>query len=327
MDKKYQIFVSSTYKDLIEERKEVFKTLIDLGHIPMGMEAFPAINMEQFEYIKQMIDECDYYILIIAGRYGSCADDGISFTEKEYDYAVSKKIPVLTFKHKNYQKLPSDKVEDTDVGKVKFTAFIDKTSNSKLIQFYNNKDQLANHIAKSLPKTIKAFPAIGWVRANQIADRDNLKENIELRKENDVLRDKLSEYENSAVKIDNLAGLDDIYDLSVKLYFEVVDYGTDSNDKIHVINISWRRIFSLVSSYMRTGSNRCHIKSYLEDVLVSECGKVTQFIELNDVSINTIIAQFESHNLIHYDKLRNKYFLTKKGEQVMLESLTVKKAL
>ena len=184
MDKKYQIFVSSTYKDLIEERKEIFKTLIDLGHIPMGMEAFPAINMEQFEYIKQMIDECDYYILIIAGRYGSCAEDGISFTEKEYDYAISKKIPVLTFKHENYQKLLSDKVEDTDVGKAKLDEFINKTSNSALIQFYNNKDQLASHIAKSLPRTIKAFPAIGWVRANQIADRDNLKENIELRKEN-----------------------------------------------------------------------------------------------------------------------------------------------
>lgn len=54
--KKYQVFVSSTYTDLIEERREVIEAIIDLGHIPAGMEGFPAIDMEQFRYIKKVID-------------------------------------------------------------------------------------------------------------------------------------------------------------------------------------------------------------------------------------------------------------------------------
>lgn len=89
MDKRYQVFVSSTYSDLHEERSKVIQTLMEMDCIPAGMELFPAIDQEQFEFIKKVIDDCDYYLLIIGGRYGSLTNDGISFTEKEYDYAVS----------------------------------------------------------------------------------------------------------------------------------------------------------------------------------------------------------------------------------------------
>ena len=48
--------------------------------------------------IKQVIDLCDYYVLIIGARYGSLNETtGLSYTEMEYDYAVSKNIPVLVF--------------------------------------------------------------------------------------------------------------------------------------------------------------------------------------------------------------------------------------
>lgn len=53
--KKYQVFISSTYKDLIEERAAVTQSLLDMGCIPVGMEQFPASNMSQMEYIKMML--------------------------------------------------------------------------------------------------------------------------------------------------------------------------------------------------------------------------------------------------------------------------------
>ncbi|WP_458789993.1 DUF4062 domain-containing protein [Yoonia sp. MH D7] len=99
MSKKYQVFISSTYTDLIDERKAVEETIIRAGDIPVGMEAFPAADDEQFEFIKTVIDNCDYYVLITAGRYGSLAEDGLSYTEKEFRYAVEKEIPVLFFPH------------------------------------------------------------------------------------------------------------------------------------------------------------------------------------------------------------------------------------
>ena len=77
------------------------------------MEIFPATDVEQFEYITKIIDECDYYILIIGARYGSVDSDGVSFTEREYAYAVGKGIPVLAFIHGDVESLPVSR-SDTD---------------------------------------------------------------------------------------------------------------------------------------------------------------------------------------------------------------------
>lgn len=96
MDKKrYQVFVSSTFRDLQEERQEVMQALLELDCIPSGMELFPAANESQWSLIQRVIDDCDYYILIIGGRYGSIADDGVGYTEKEYDYAISRGKPIV----------------------------------------------------------------------------------------------------------------------------------------------------------------------------------------------------------------------------------------
>ena len=42
MDKKYQIFISSTYEDLKDERNAAVKTILTMDHIPIGMEMFNA---------------------------------------------------------------------------------------------------------------------------------------------------------------------------------------------------------------------------------------------------------------------------------------------
>jgi len=93
MDKRYQVFVSSTYDDLREERQEVIFALLELDCIPSGMELFPAADEDQWTVIKEVIDDCDYYVVIIGGRYGSLHSSGKSFTQMEYEYAVSKQHP------------------------------------------------------------------------------------------------------------------------------------------------------------------------------------------------------------------------------------------
>lgn len=97
MNKKYQIFISSTYEDLKEERSKVVATILKANHFPIGMEMFSADNVEQWEQIKRTIDSSDYYVLIIKKRYGSLTKEGISYTEKEFNYATQQKIPVLAF--------------------------------------------------------------------------------------------------------------------------------------------------------------------------------------------------------------------------------------
>jgi hypothetical protein len=53
LDKKYQIFVSSTYEDLKEERDQAIKAILEMGHIPLGMEMFSAADEEQWQLIAR----------------------------------------------------------------------------------------------------------------------------------------------------------------------------------------------------------------------------------------------------------------------------------
>lgn len=167
MKKKYQVFISSTYSDLIEERAAATQCLLDNGCIPVGMEQFPASDMSQMEYIRKMLDDCDYYILILGGRYGSLDADGVGFTEKEYDYAQSKGIPVMSFVVRDHKGLPSDKCEPDDAGRQRYQAFREKVCRKRLVYFYDTPDSLKAGIATSINKCIVDTPATGWVRANK----------------------------------------------------------------------------------------------------------------------------------------------------------------
>ena len=86
MKKKLQVFVSSTFTDLIEERQAAVAAILKAGHIPAGMELFTAGDKSQMDTIKRWIDESDVYMLILGGRYGSIEPStGLSYTELEYD--------------------------------------------------------------------------------------------------------------------------------------------------------------------------------------------------------------------------------------------------
>ena len=167
MKKIYQFFVSSTYEDLKEERAKVIGVLLENNCIPVGMEQFPSSNLSQWEYITKMIDMSDYYILISAGKYGSIdAETGISYTEKEFDYAKKHNIPILSFIHKEPQKLPFDKNEENQERREKLQKFQEKAK-QKLVNFYTNVDELATMVISSLNKIIADCPRPGWIRADK----------------------------------------------------------------------------------------------------------------------------------------------------------------
>lgn len=181
MKKKYQVFISSTYTDLQEERAAVTQALLESDCIPVGMEQFPASNMNQMDYIHMMLDDCDYYILILAGRYGSCDADGVGFTEKEYDYAISKGIPVMSFLVENTDKLPAGNCEKTDDGRKKLEDFRKKVSVGKLIKYYTDVNSLKSAVISSIHRCIQDYPAVGWVRGKTDTPSDDDDEEFEKR--------------------------------------------------------------------------------------------------------------------------------------------------
>lgn len=168
MDKRYQVFISSTFSDLEAERKLVMEAILECNCFPAGMEMFPALDMDQFEYIKAIIDKCDYYILIVAGRYGSLASDGIGYTEKEYKYALEKNIPVLVFVKKDIENIPANHTDQDSNLKKKLVKFRDEIMGKRLGKMWDDKYELQSKISLSLRAAIELNPRTGWIRADKI---------------------------------------------------------------------------------------------------------------------------------------------------------------
>lgn len=201
---KYQVFLSSTYSDLKEERESIIKAILEMYHIPIGMEMFSAEDEDQWEIIRRTIEVSDYYILVLGLRYGSITSDGISFTQKEYEYALEKKIPILAFVMNEMVSLPKDKRDD-DLSEInKFRELV--LTNSKMAQFWETKDQLIKNVSISLMKQIMQKPGVGWVRGDKVGAEEALSEELTtLSKENRELREKVVELKSKlSLKAPNL---------------------------------------------------------------------------------------------------------------------------
>ena len=146
--------------------------VLKLKCFPVGMELFPAIDRKQFDHIKSVIDECDYYLLIIGARYGSMDNKGISYTEKEYNYAVRKGIPVIAFLHSDIQSLPLGKTDDDKVLREKLEKFRNKVKKGRLVRFWKSADDLEANVISSLVDVFEKQPRNGWMKSTLGANGD-----------------------------------------------------------------------------------------------------------------------------------------------------------
>jgi hypothetical protein len=317
MDKRYQVFVSSTYADLKDERQKVIQALMEMDCIPAGMEIFPAADEEQLEFIKKVIDDCDYYLLIIGGRYGSTDAEGVSYTEKEYDYAVHKGIPVIAMLHSDPGQIPSAKTDRDDELARRLDEFRQNVSQGRLVKYWHNADQLPGLVALSHQKTIKTHPAVGWVRADQIASEDLYKQVSELSKENTELRKRLSQIDSSSqLDIPNLAGLDDSFEIHGT--YTSGAKGTPSKQKWS-ISLTWGEIFGMISPYLLENPSDNRLRMMLRSAAFEQSGHKGDNILINDQCYQTIKIQFTAMGL-----MQTEYLPTTKGDSALFWSLTEK---
>ncbi len=191
--KRYQFFISSTYQDLRDERSAVQDAVISNGDFPVQMESFPAAAEDQFQFIKSLIDECDYYVLIIAGRYGSVADDGLSYTHKEFRYALAQVVPVLVMLRDDREDLPHKHSEQEPNGQKLLNEFIAEVETGRLRKAWKTIDGLKLAVREALDHAKATIPRTGWVRGNSLTNIEALEELNAVRKQNDEFRKLLGE--------------------------------------------------------------------------------------------------------------------------------------
>lgn len=323
-NKKYQIFVSSTYEDLKDERKEIIENISTMGQLPVGMELFVASDDEQFEYIKRVIDNCDYYVLILGGRYGSVSPQtGKSYTQMEYEYALEKNIPVLVFPFEDITSLPKEK-RDNDLKNV--SEFIEIASKDRMCRFWNTKDGLILSVVNSLHKIFEDKPQRGWIRPDEFDNTELLTEINTLRKRNQELEQQVKEYQNSLTKqIDNIADMDELFEIHFEYsYRNISSSGT--------LEVTWNQIFSYIGPNMIKSLNAASLTYQIDKNFVNKIGhKNYSSIHLDDDDVNTIKIQLLAQGLIRvYPAQMVKggigefIELTKKGLQYLKQIKTVK---
>lgn len=326
MDKRYQVFVSSTFADLKNERSKVIQTIMEMACIPAGMEVFPAIDEEQFNFIKRVIDDCDYYILIIGGRYGSLSEDGLSYTEKEFDYAVEKEIKVIAFLHGAPEEIPVGKSDTEPEIKEKLEKFRKKVATHRLVKFWAKADELPGLVALNLSKTIKTYPAVGWVRAHNLSNSETLLELNELRKRNEKLDKQVNNLKKQNELLEesgnsDFAGFEDQFKVRMKTMYDN-----------YILSFSWSEIFYIISPFLMQNPHDKSVRDYLKTELLKKRDKYARYPEINEEDFQTIKIHLSTLNLIDVQFLKNSkggrslfWVLTEFGKKKMRQLRSVKK--
>lgn len=200
MKRRLQVFVSSTFVDLIPERQAAVGAILKAGHIPAGMELFTAGDRSQMDTIKQWIDESDVYMLILGGRYGSVEpSSGISYTELEFDYALQQKKPlfaVVVTDSALEQKVKSGGTSFLERDNPKELALFRKKVLSNISSFFEDPKDIKLCVHETLADFAASRALKGWVQADEVVDTKPLFDEIrKLGEENKQLRDTISELE------------------------------------------------------------------------------------------------------------------------------------
>ncbi len=264
MDKRYQVFVSSTFEDLQEERREVMHALLAMDCIPTGMELFPAADDESTAVIKRFIGECDYYVVIVGGRYGSTFSDGTSFTEMEYDYAVEAKLPVLAFLHEDPGSIPAKKTEQTDEGRIALARFREKIKTTRHTKFWNSPKDLAGGIYQSMSLLMRSKPRTGWVRADRVTDESAAQEILRLLKKIDELNARITQTEVAPPP-----GSEDLArgEETISLHFRYQPRGGSYTER--TVDFSWNEILSILGPILITQATERDLKDQLAEAFAN----------------------------------------------------------
>ncbi|MEK0337881.1 MAG: DUF4062 domain-containing protein, partial [Nitrosopumilus sp.] len=246
MNKKYQVFISSTYRDLKEERQAAVEAILKAGHIPAGMELFTSGNVTQMETIKRWIDESDIFLLILGGRYGSVeGTTSLSYVELEYDYVLENEIPFFAVVineealEKKVKKYGTGVVEMEHQNELK--DFREKVL-SKQSSFFDDVKDIKLTIYETIPTLAQSNILKGWVSGNDVPNVDKFLSEIdrltEKNKEqtdiNRELKKQMSNSQNGVTDFDKLVKILKEIKVSTVLFN---DEGDDEKREITLLNI------------------------------------------------------------------------------------------
>ncbi|WP_020469169.1 DUF4062 domain-containing protein [Zavarzinella formosa] len=335
-DKRYQVFISSTFRDLITERQEAMRAVLELGHMPAGMELFAATDESAWQLIEDVIRQSDYYVLIIGGRYGSLDETGIGFTEKEYDFAVSLKKHVIALLHGKPEGLPRDQTETDGAAWGRLQSFRKKVESKHTRVAWASPLELKAQIIVGLTMAINRHPAVGWIRADQVPTQANVSDNL-------ALRERIAELEKQLAKTDVKTDVDfgSLSQGEDKISFDmIVEEYQSGNGRVtrssRPLQTTWNAVFGKISPNLLNGVSDESLKEAIREALHEMAyrsgmtSNASASISVPNDNVNSCLLQFRALNLIQVKtpgtlKDDTIWDLTPRGDQLMVELRALKR--
>lgn len=165
LDTRYQIFISTSGRDMQPERMVLSQTLVGMGFFAWGLEHRTPLTTT---LARRQIDECDYVILLLGSQYGEQAISGVSYLSLEYEYALSQAKPIIVFMHEQPENREIDLQETHPQLKDKFLAFRKKLLHeAEHIFYFKTPRELELAVRLNIPLMIEQYGGGGWVPAHQ----------------------------------------------------------------------------------------------------------------------------------------------------------------
>ena len=293
---KYHIFIGSTLDDLKNERKELFRIVMELGHIPVMADYLDGTARNAPKLLQKAIEECDYFVALAAHKY-SGSGGGISPLITEYSIAAKKGVPVLAL-------VIDDKARSKPAKKEKDPAFIRKLNDFKAklrsgpCETWSNITDLCLKAQTLLVQELGIRAQPGWVRADKIIEPTVANELSRLSSENDALRRRISleSGEVGAKLRDQLK-----HDLKVLALNKVTlsFYYASGNNWEHPLQFRYMRVFKLLVPELALGKKTAEISRFLGTVLNPDLDKtVRKDYPTPSNTIKKIMADFSMLKLV-----------------------------
>lgn len=298
MGKKLQIFISSTYVDLQEERQAAVEAILGSNNIPAGMELFKAGNNSQWETIKKWINDSDIYMLILGGRYGSIEPTSKkSYTQLEYEYALSMNIPIFAVSLSE-DFLSKKAIADSAVIEHENKYLYDEFKTlvmKKMIKIVDDCKDIKLAIYESISELKEENDFEGWTRGISNSTYTNLTEqNASLIKENNELKKQLkqSPIAQKIIEDDN-AFWNKSYALNIHGMRKFMESPYNSQ-----ISITMRGIFMDLAPLMMVPVKIHQLKDNFEEIMHEKFASQYYSLAIEENQFQNVKLQMYSMSLI-----------------------------
>lgn len=145
------VFISSTYRDLKEHRKQIWNVLQTFNINITGMEEFGARKSTPLQTCLEELERSDIYIGVISMCYGSVDSmTGKSYTQLEYDRAKELGLDILIYLiDENNGEIKTGSIDYGDK-KLALDSFKRLLKANHTVDFFINEKDLGDKLSKRL---------------------------------------------------------------------------------------------------------------------------------------------------------------------------------